>query len=130
VDVFVNARTDVYLRGIVPENDRTTEVLRRAERYRAAGADSLFVPCVTAPDDIAMMATEARLPLNVLAWAGLPSAAELKRLGVRRLSAGSGLAQALYGMAKSLTVNFLKSGDSQTIATSGIPYTEINELML
>ncbi|WP_250126611.1 isocitrate lyase/phosphoenolpyruvate mutase family protein [Chroococcidiopsis sp. CCMEE 29] len=94
---------------------------RFEERY-------LHVPCVIASNDIAMIAADAGLPLNVLAWPGLASAVELKRLGVRRLSAGSGLAQALYGIAISLAVDFLKNGDSEAIAASGIPYTEINEL--
>src|SRR5262245_54553461 len=39
VDLFVNARTDVYLRGLEPADRRVDETLARAERYRAAGAD-------------------------------------------------------------------------------------------
>src|SRR5204862_3302725 len=52
VDVFVNARTDIYLRGLAPAERRIEETLARAARYRAAGADGLFVPGVVAPDDI------------------------------------------------------------------------------
>ena len=43
-DVFVNARTDVYLRGLVPVERRIEETLAREVLYRAAGADGLFVP--------------------------------------------------------------------------------------
>src|SRR5262249_2800590 len=49
VDLFVNARTDVYLRGLVPEAERVRETLARAARYRDAGADGIFVPKVVAP---------------------------------------------------------------------------------
>ncbi|HMA50632.1 MAG TPA: isocitrate lyase/phosphoenolpyruvate mutase family protein, partial [Magnetospirillaceae bacterium] len=44
VDLFINARTDVYLRGLVPEEKRVSESLARAKTYQAAGADGLFVP--------------------------------------------------------------------------------------
>src|SRR4029077_14943251 len=89
VDLFVNARTDVYLRGLVPEGARAAETLVRAARYRDAGADGIFVPKLVAPDAIREIAAAAGLPLNVLAWPGLPPAAELAVLGVRRLSVGS-----------------------------------------
>src|SRR5581483_1801166 len=44
VKVFVNARTDTYLRNLFPPERRLAETLARAERYRAAGADGIFVP--------------------------------------------------------------------------------------
>ena len=44
VKLFVNARTDVYLRGLATNERRVEETLARAERYRAAGADGIFVP--------------------------------------------------------------------------------------
>jgi hypothetical protein len=31
------------------------------------------------------------MPVNLMAWRGLPAAAELGKLGVRRLSAGAGI---------------------------------------
>ncbi|HEY2833833.1 MAG TPA: isocitrate lyase/phosphoenolpyruvate mutase family protein, partial [Sporichthyaceae bacterium] len=36
-DIFVNVRTDVYLRGLAPEDGRVAEVLERARIYRDAG---------------------------------------------------------------------------------------------
>jgi 2-methylisocitrate lyase-like PEP mutase family enzyme len=66
VDLFVNARTDVYLRSLVPEPRRLDETLARAERYRAAGADGFFVPGLTDPAVIRTIASTVPLPLNVL----------------------------------------------------------------
>ncbi len=129
VDLFVNARTDVYLRGLVPEGGRTAEVQRRAERYRAIGADGLFVPGVAVAAEIATLADGTALPLNVLAWPGLPGAVELGRLGVRRLSSGSGLAQALFGRARELASTFLREGDSDAFMIGNMTYAEINDLI-
>jgi 2-methylisocitrate lyase-like PEP mutase family enzyme len=129
VDLFVNARTDVYLRQLTPAAGRLDEVFRRAERYRAAGADSLFVPGVVAADDIAAVTAGVGLPVNVLAWPDLPAVAELKRLGVRRLSAGSTLAQIFYGRAKAFATAFLTGGDWSALDADRLTYAEINDLM-
>jgi 2-methylisocitrate lyase-like PEP mutase family enzyme len=129
VDLFVNARTDVYLRGLVAEERRIEETLSRAERYRAAGADGIFVPGLADSAEIREVAHAVRLPLNVLAWPGLPDASELEALGARRLSSGSGIAQAVYGRAASLAADFLRTGASGPMADGAMHYPEINALM-
>jgi 2-methylisocitrate lyase-like PEP mutase family enzyme len=129
VDLFVNARTDVFLRGLVPEDRRVDETLARAERYRAAGADGIFVPGLTEATKIKAIASAVQLPLNVLARPGLPAAAELRELGVRRLSAGSGITQAVYGKITSLAAEFLQNGASAPMTEGAMPYAEINALL-
>jgi 2-methylisocitrate lyase-like PEP mutase family enzyme len=129
VDLFVNARTDVYLRGLAPSERRLDETLARAARYRAAGADGIFVPGVIDPAAIQAIASGVGLPLNVLARPGLPPASRLQELGVRRLSAGSGVALAGLGRIASLAASFLKTGASEPLAEGAMGYAEINALM-
>jgi 2-methylisocitrate lyase-like PEP mutase family enzyme len=129
VEVFVNARADVYLRGLVPAAARETETIARGERYRQAGADGFFAPGVIAAGEIRAIADAVALPLNVLAQPGLPRAAELFLLGVRRLSSGSGLNQAAYGRARALAAAFLQDGASDPLREGCMPYAEINALM-
>jgi 2-methylisocitrate lyase-like PEP mutase family enzyme len=126
--VFVNVRTDVYLRGLAPEADRVAEVLARAERYRDAGADGLFVPGICVPDEIAAVAEAAGLPLNVMAWPGLPSNAELTALGVRRFSAGASIAAAVWGVARELTEAFLAGTVADAPSHWAMDYGEIQQL--
>ncbi|HEX6120273.1 MAG TPA: isocitrate lyase/phosphoenolpyruvate mutase family protein [Dongiaceae bacterium] len=128
IDLFVNARTDVYLRGLAPEDKRVTETLSRARLYRDAGASGIFVPGVRDAAEIRAVASGAGLPLNVMAWPGLPAADELSRLGVRRLSAGSGISQAMWGKAAALATDFLKSGKSEPLGEGAMPYPAINAL--
>lgn len=128
-DVFINARTDVYLRGLAPEGGKVAEVLARAERYRAAGADGIFVPGATKPEEIQAIAAAAPLPLNVMARPGLPGAAELAALGVRRLSAGSGISQTVFARIAELARSFLQDGVSDPLVSGAMPYPEINALM-
>jgi 2-methylisocitrate lyase-like PEP mutase family enzyme len=129
VDLFVNARTDVYLRGLAPETGRVAETLARAERYRQAGASGIFVPGLIDAADIRHIAAATGLPLNVMASPGLPPAPELARLGVRRLSAGAGIAQALWGRAASLAAAFLAEGRSELLSDGAMSYRQINELI-
>ncbi len=128
IDLFVNARADVYLRGLAPEGKRVGEVLSRAKLYRNAGASGLFVPGLREPSEIKAVAADAGLPLNVMAWPGLPAATELAQLGARRLSAGSGIAQALWGKAASLAGDFLKAGKSEPLSEGAMSYADINAL--
>lgn len=129
VDLFVNARADVYLRGLVPVERRLEETLARAERYRGAGADGFFVPGLTDAAIIRTIASTVPLPLNVLAAAGLPPTAELAALGARRLSAGSGIARAALSRIAALARAFLHDGRSDPLATETLPYAEVNALL-
>lgn len=129
VNVFVNARTDVYLRALVPPDSRLEETLARAERYRAAGADGIFVPGVTDASAIRAIASAVGLPLNVLARPGLPPASELEALGVRRLSAGSWLASAALATVASRASEFLRTGASESLAAGAMLYADANALL-
>jgi 2-methylisocitrate lyase-like PEP mutase family enzyme len=125
--LFINARIDVYLRGLAP-GGAIDAVLARAALYRAAGCDGVFVPGVTASADIAALVAGVAAPLNVMARPALPDAAALSALGVRRLSAGSAIAQALYGLAGQLTRDFL-DGESVRLFDTAMAYPDINALM-
>lgn len=127
-DIFINARTDVFLASLVDAPQRVGETLSRGAIYRAAGADSLFVPGLRDAGEIAVVVEGAGLPVNLMAYPGLAPAAELERLGVRRLSAGSGIAQMLWGQAGKLAQDFLDSGRSESMAEGAMPYPQLQAL--
>lgn len=128
IDLFINARTDVFLRGLAPPEARVAAVLERAARYRAAGASGIFVPGATDPVEIQAIAAGAGLPLNVMARPGLADAGALAALGVRRLSAGSGISQATWGRTAGLARDFLATGRSGPLGDGAMTYPEINGL--
>lgn len=128
-DLFINARTDVYLKGLAAPAERPAEVIRRGALYAAAGASGLFPAGVTDPTEIETIADGIELPLNVMARPGLPSAAALAGFGVKRLSAGSALPEYLWGRVAAVAGAFLADGSSDPICADPLPYRDINALM-
>jgi 2-methylisocitrate lyase-like PEP mutase family enzyme len=127
VDVFVNARTDVFLHGVGDPGGRLADVQERARAYADAGADGLFVPGVGELDVIETLAA-GPLPLNVMAGPGAPTVAALARAGVTRVSVGSAIAQSAYGLAARAAQELLESG-SYGLLADAVEYGELNRLL-
>ena len=90
--VFLVARCEAFLIG---HPDAMRIAVDRLERFTEAGADCLYAPDVTRPEDIATIVKAVHpKPVNVLArnLGGL-TVADLAALGVRRVSLGGGLAR-------------------------------------
>lgn len=127
IDFFVNARTDVFLKGLAPREVEAT--IDRANRYRAVGCDGIFVPGVVAAADVRALAEAVDpLPLNVMAMPGLPAPAELRALGARRLSAGAALASRALGLTRRLATEFLRDGASGGFFADAVGYAGTNAL--
>src|SRR3546814_8817894 len=89
------ARAENYLHGRPDLQD----TIRRLQAFQDAGADVLYAPGLTKPEDIAAVVGSVDRPVNVLSGiAGITlSAEELSRLGVKRISTGSALNRAALG---------------------------------
>ncbi|MGL4233347.1 MAG: isocitrate lyase/PEP mutase family protein [Casimicrobium sp.] len=129
VDLFINVRTDVFLKQLAPGRE-IAETLARAQQYKEAGGDGLFVPLVCATSDIETLVRDQSLPLNVMACPGLPMLSELSRLGVRRLSAGSAIAHKVWATAKRAAATFLAEGSTDSLFADSVGFGEINALFL
>jgi len=87
--LVINARTDEFLLAVQPSLDRAIEA---AHSYLRAGADCVFVPGMIKRQHIeAMIHETGQQRLSLLALPGLPSAPDLQRLGIARLSHGPAL---------------------------------------
>ena len=129
VRLVINARTDVYLASVGEPEERFVETVRRANAYREAGADCLFVPGVADLPTLANLVREIKGPINVLAGPGLAPVAELERIGVARLSVGSAIMRATLATARDAARELLQHGTYSAFLDRNIPFAEINELM-
>jgi 2-methylisocitrate lyase-like PEP mutase family enzyme len=127
--IWINARVDVFLKGIMKGDEGLKESIRRAKLYADAGANSIFVPAVVAPVALKELTSNIKLPLNTLAWPGLPDAAALMALGVKRLSAGSGIALMATDLAHKLATSFLSDGKSEHFSGAKLNNPAINGMM-
>lgn len=127
-DLFVNARSDVFLAELVAKPQLVEESIARGKLYAAAGANGLFLPGIVQPDHIRSVVAGVTLPLNAMAWPGLGDASELGKLGVRRLSAGSGISQVVWGVADRLGRDFLSAGRSEPLSEAAMPYPQLQKL--
>jgi len=83
--LFINIRCDTYILNIANKQQETGQ---RLALYNNTGADGIFLPCITAEDDIAHAVSHTKLPLNVMCIPGLPGFDVLNKLGVKRASMG------------------------------------------
>jgi len=128
VPLVLNARTDVYLLQVGDPLKRYDEAVLRLRAFRDAGADCVFVPGLRDLSVIARLVTDLHCPVNILAGPGSPSISELRKVGVARISLGSGPMRATLGLLRRLAAELKTSGTYS--AMEGAPsHAEMNELM-
>ncbi len=71
---------------------------------------------------------DVKCPLNILAGPGFPSVPELEKLGVARVSLGSGPMRATLGLVRRIAEE-LKSAGTYEMLEGAVPYADVNELM-
>ena len=124
----LNARTDVFLLAIDEPESRFDEAVRRVNAYRQAGADCLFVPGVTDAETLGRLARAIKGPLNVLAVRGTPPIAELERLGVARVSVGSGPMRATLALTQRIAQELRERGTYAGFTEGTPPLRDFNRL--
>ncbi|MDB5468586.1 MAG: hypothetical protein JWR84_146 [Caulobacter sp.] len=116
VELFINARIDVYLKRLADGDAAEAETVDRAAKYAKAGANGIFVPGPSDNDLIGRLAKAIALPLNIMLMPTLAPAAQLQALGVRRVSSGgTPFASAYTHLAKAIAA-YVKDGDPKAFA--------------
>ena len=125
--VVLTGRCEAWLVG---NPDPLRAALDRLSAYAEAGADCLYAPGVSKPDEIAQIVKAvAPKPVNVLV-SGFNhhfTLSEITDLGVRRISVGSGLALAAWG-ALVRAAREIKTGGTFNLLANNAPSADLNEL--
>jgi 2-methylisocitrate lyase-like PEP mutase family enzyme len=129
VPLVVNARTDIYLLPIGPEPTRFDRTVERLRAYREAGADCVFAPAVKDADTIARLVKAVDAPLNILLMPGSPTINEMEKLGVARVSAGSGLMRSALGHTRRVAQQLLQGDSHAAMMDGAIPFADVMKLM-
>jgi 2-methylisocitrate lyase-like PEP mutase family enzyme len=134
IHLVINARTDAYWQAGVDPAEAMSNTLERGKAYLLAGADCIFIPGLRNPDHIRtvvdfLRAADPQAAVNILAGPGVPSIPELAKLGVKRVSYGSGPHRAAMGLLRRIAEEAKTSGTFNALTEGAVPYEEINGLM-
>jgi len=125
--VLLTGRCESWLVG---DRDPQRTALDRLSAYAEAGADCLYAPGVSDPDEIAQIVNAvAPKPVNVLVsgFNHQLTLSVLADLGVRRVSVGSGLALAAWGAFLRAAKDIKTNGTFSLLAESASS-AELNDL--
>ena len=114
--VFINARTDVYLRGLVSQENRVKESIRRLEKYLSSGTNGVFVPGVTSLDDMSVLSNSIPAPLNIMVSSDVGSFKEFFNVGVARISLGPATFIDSYSKLSEISRASLKAKNSLSLS--------------
>ena len=104
--IVLTARAENHLYGV----DDLDDTVARLRAFRHVGADVLYAPGVTSVPDLERLVAETGGPVNALVQGPSPTVAEMKRIGIRRISTGGALAFAAYGAAVAAARELLERG--------------------
>jgi 2-methylisocitrate lyase-like PEP mutase family enzyme len=104
--MVLTARAENYLHG----RPDLADTIARLQQYQEAGADVLYAPGLTDPDDIRRVVSEVDRPVNVIALPNVPAIAELAEMGVARVSVGGTFAWVAIGAVVEAARELLESG--------------------
>jgi 2-methylisocitrate lyase-like PEP mutase family enzyme len=129
------SKTGVVLTGrceawLVRDPNPLHTALERLAAYAEAGADCLYAPGISRPDEITpIVKTVAPKPVNVLVsgFNHQLSVSQLADLGVRRISVGSGLALAAWG-AFLRAAQDIKTNGTFNLLADNASSVDLNEL--
>jgi 2-methylisocitrate lyase-like PEP mutase family enzyme len=114
VPLFINARTDVYLRAnLYPQDKKLDETMSRGMAYLDAGGDCFFPPGMKDKDELSKLIHALKSPLNIIAVPGIPDFKTMEEIGVARLSLGPGYLKIAIKAMKDLALK-LKGHDGLT----------------
>jgi 2-methylisocitrate lyase-like PEP mutase family enzyme len=94
-----------------------------------AGADGIFVLGALDAASVTALAEAVPVPVNVLIGPRTLPVPALAKAGAARISAGSSIAEAAYGLAARAARELLADGTAQALA-GGLDYAELNALLL
>jgi 2-methylisocitrate lyase-like PEP mutase family enzyme len=125
--VVLTARCEAWLVG---QPDPLRVALKRLVAFADAGADCLYAPGVTEPDEIsAIVQAVSPKPVNVLMSRPDPalSLPRLTDLGVRRISVGAALARVAWGAFIRAARSMAETGSFDALADAA-PFKELNDV--
>lgn len=130
ISLFINARTDVYLKlDLFPGEKSLEEAVRRGKRYKEAGADGFYPIILRDKAAMETLIKEVALPLNILLLPDTPDFETLQKTGVARVSLGPGLLKVAVNAIKNVSEKLLRYEGMEEIKQNPVTGAYLNGLV-
>lgn len=127
IPFVINARSCAYWLGIGDNDSRLNATIERCNAYVTAGADCIFIPGVLDKTTVTALTNSIAAPLNIIANPAFNDIQELQKIGVRRLSLGSGPVRATYATLMDIANTVQNKHDLSALFTHPFSYQKANE---
>ncbi len=128
IPFVINARVDVFLRGIGQPESRFEDAVQRANAYLQAGADCAYPIGMLDGTTIANLVKAIDGPINILGGPSALTLSELKQLGVARVSLAGGLMRSVLGHIRTIAHELLEHGTYTSMSTEALSNAEFRSL--
>lgn len=125
--LFINARTDVYLRSYT--ENKLEETIKRGLAYKEAGADCFYPIIMNKIDEIKQVVNAVQMPVNIIPVPGIPALSELQAIGVARVSLGPSFLKTAIQAMKKLAVKLWQNEGIDDIIGNEITSAYLHELV-
>jgi 2-methylisocitrate lyase-like PEP mutase family enzyme len=131
IPLYINARTDVYVKGTewLSAGEKWEETRNRGMAYLEAGADGIYPITMNREEDIEKLVTALSCPVNILAIPGIPDFKRLTQMGVARLSTGPGFLKIAVCAMKQAALQLLNGEGLTTITDNEITSEYLKRLV-
>ncbi|MBU5675273.1 isocitrate lyase/phosphoenolpyruvate mutase family protein [Alkaliphilus sp. MSJ-5] len=126
LDFVINARTCTYWLNVADENTKMQIALERGNAFRNAGADCVFIPGAMDEVTVTKLVKGIDAPLNIILNPIFHDFARLEKIGVRRLSVGSGPVRSVYHYLIDIADD-LMNGKAELMLNHPFAYGKANE---
>lgn len=126
IDFVINARTCAYWLNVAGEEEKLKIALERGNAFVEAGADCVFIPGAIDEATVSKFIEGINGPINIILNGAYNDFAGLEKLGVRRLSVGSGPVRYVYDKTITLA-NDLYSGNVAELFGNTFTYGKAND---
>lgn len=130
IHLVINLRTDVYMLGKEAHAEKFKKTIERANIFREAGADCIFVPDMGDFNELIIteLVKEIVAPLNIIAGENTPPVQKLKDIGVARVSFGPRPMRAIYAFLKKIMNEIINEGTYLNMIEDTLTYSDVNKM--
>ncbi|MDE5419200.1 isocitrate lyase/phosphoenolpyruvate mutase family protein [Labilibaculum sp. DW002] len=126
IPFVINARTCVYWLDVADDASKIATAIERGNAFVKSGADCVFIPGALSEEIVETLVSAIDAPLNIIANPLFNDFQKLNRIGVRRLSVGSGAVRSAFNHLIAIGDN-LKKGDISLMLNHQFSYKYANE---